>query len=92
METWIAMDRVALKEFYKGCLNGKALPSLQNMESRERHTVQTSLTQASRNCAVPYTKDKHSFALLGCLDPNTLKALPSFARMVTILSRELQSK
>ena len=90
METMIAADRPALREHYGAKLQENALPSLQQMEARNRHEVQDALAHATRNCKNQYTKGRRSFEALGKLNANTLKQhLPSFDRAVRILDKKL---
>lgn len=90
METWIACDRAALTARYGARLQTSALPSLANLESRPRAEVLRTLEHATRSAPRPYAKGAEAFALLARLDQRTLRQhLPSFARMVTILDREL---
>lgn len=90
METWIVTDRRALQEHYGHRLQENALPSLANLESRNRHEVYDKLVHASRNCSNAYSKGKRSFELLAKLDPAVLKQhLPSFVRVDRILKAKL---
>ncbi len=89
METWIAADREALKNHYGHQLQETALPSLQKLESIERHDVLAKLEHATRNCSNKYAKGRGSFEVLGTLNPEALNALPSFARMIRILNKRL---
>lgn len=92
METWIVAGRVALNQHYKGgCLQETTLPSLVDLEQKNRHLVQDSLVHATRTCTNAYTKNKRSFEALGSADPVVLKAqLSAFARMVRILNERLK--
>lgn len=89
METWIVADRAALTGYYDHNLQENALPPLHNLEDRDRHDVHHKLEHATRNCSNAYAKGKHSFEVLGELDPVALNALPSFSRMVRILRNRL---
>ena len=90
METWIVADRAALKENYSDKLQANALPPLNDLEKRSRQDVQDALARATSNCSSAYSKGKHSFMMLGTLNPATLKPLlPSFARIVRILKQNL---
>ncbi|MCX6382569.1 MAG: hypothetical protein NT023_24335 [Armatimonadetes bacterium] len=61
------------------------------MEKLDRHAIQDALETATKSCPNAYKKGKRSFALLAQLSPATLKRLPSFQRMHTILDRDLPS-
>ncbi len=90
METWILGDRPALRAHYGQHLQETALPPLTDLEKRPRHDVHDKLTHATRNCTNAYAKGKRSFVVLGTLNPETLRAaLPSFARMIRILTEKL---
>lgn len=89
METWIVADRSALQKHYLK-LQESALPSLNNLEHRDRHDVYRGLCHATRNCSNEYTKGATSFEILSKLDPVVLKQhLPSFARVDRILKAKL---
>lgn len=90
METWIVADRVALRQHYGQKLQENALPPLNDLEKRDRHDLQEKLIHATRECSNAYAKGKHSFDVLGVLDPATLESLPSFARAVKILREKLK--
>ena len=89
METWIAADRATLKLRYGKKLQVSALPPLTDLEKRHRHDVQDRLERATRDCLNAYAKGKRSFELLGKLEPDALKQLPSFARVLRILNARL---
>jgi len=89
METWIVADRVSLREHYGHKLQESALPPLNNLESRNRHQVHDRLAHATRLCSKAYAKGKRSFEVLGVLNPSALSPLPSFARVVRILTNKL---
>lgn len=89
METWIAADREALKNHYGHQLQEVALPSLHNLETQARHDVLKKLEHATRNCSNGYKKGRGSFEILGTLNPENLKELPSFNRMIRILKERL---
>jgi len=90
METWIVTDRTTLADHYGSKLQEPALPALNDLERRTRQEVQQKLAHATRNCVNAYAKGKRSFEVLGKLSPTELKKhLPSFRRMVRILTEEL---
>ncbi|MHB8524220.1 MAG: DUF4276 family protein [Limisphaerales bacterium] len=90
METWIVADRAVLREHYGSDLQESALPSLVELENRERHDVQAKLEHATRNCTNAYGKGKRSFEILGQLTADVLKEfLPSFVRVRRILNQKL---
>lgn len=90
METWIVSDRQTLRDHYGACLQESALPSLVDMESRDRRAMQNALTHATRNCQRTYGKGAVSFEILGKLSPAVLREhLPSFARCERVLGDNL---
>lgn len=90
METWLIGDRSALRGHYGSRFQESALPPLNNLESKSRHTVQASLAHATRNCTNAYAKGKRSFDVLAIVAPTILeKHLPSFARVRGILDAKL---
>lgn len=89
METLIIADHAILKIHFHG-IQESALPSLIDLEKRNRHYVQDKLTHATRNCSNAYSKGKRSFEILGKLNPEVLEQyLPSFVRICHILEHNL---
>ena len=90
METWIIADRETLKSHYGDNLNEATLPSLNNIEKKDRHFIQQALEMATKYCSNSYKKGKRSFVILGKLSPEALrKNLTSFNRMEEILKERL---
>ena len=90
METWIVADRPALTRYYGHKLQVSALPSISNLEQRDRHDIQHKLTRATRDCTNKYAKNKRSFDVFAQVNPGTIQALlPAFARMLRILNEKL---
>lgn len=90
METWIVTDRAALRAHFDEQFQESALPSLTNMELRDRHEIQNALERATRQCKNPYAKGKRSFEVMAKLNPAELrKHLPSFERCVRVLGAKL---
>lgn len=73
METWLIADRAALQSFFVNCLHENSLLPTNDLERRDRNTVQGALVNATRHCRKTYSKGKLSFELLAEIDPNTLK-------------------
>jgi len=91
METWIITDHDSLIIHYGSRLQVSALPSLADMEDRDRHNIQDALVHATRNCKNAYQKGKRSFEILAKLKPDALKPhLPSFRRNPEILNEKLK--
>lgn len=73
METWFIADREALKDFFKGCWNDKALPKWTNLEKVERKKAFAALEKATATCGDrQYAKGKVSFELLKVIDPKKI--------------------
>lgn len=90
METWIAADRETLRAHYRQGLNENQLPPTGQLESRQRHSVQHALQNATSACSNAYRKGRRSYEVLGKLKPVVLAALlPSFARAMAILEQKL---
>ena len=90
METWIVADRATLVEHDGAKLQESALPSLVDLETRARGTVQNALISATRKCGNAYSKGRRSFEVLAKLDPAALSGnLPSFVRVRRILDASL---
>lgn len=90
METWIVADRNALTGHYGSRLQVAALPSLHELETRQREAVLNGLERATRDCPNAYKKGKRSFEVLAKLNPGILEQhLPSFSRMLLILNTRL---
>ena len=90
METWIVSDRKTLRSHYGSNLQESALPALEDMETRDRKSIQNALSHATRECENSYTKGKHSFEVLAALDPSALSPhLPSFVRFARVLDDKL---
>lgn len=90
METWIITDRDTLGKHFGSGFKSSALPPLQDLEMRDRQTIQKNLEQATRRCSNAYRKGKRSFEVLGKLNPDVLeKHLPSFSRSRRILNERL---
>jgi hypothetical protein len=90
METWIVADPAALRAHYGSCLQENALPTMIDLEKRDRHVVHEQLVHATRNCSNAYAKGKRYFEVLAKLYPEVLKQhLPSFERARRILNANL---
>ncbi len=92
METWCLADRKTLRNFFGSRLRENALPSLDDLETRAKETVQEALADATRDCGRQrgYEKGRRSFRLLGQLDPAELKEhLPHFVRLCRMLDARL---
>ena len=90
METWVATDRKALKDYYGSDFQPSALPSLTNIEAKSRQSMHDALKHATRNCPETYEKGANSFKILSKLNPSVLEQhLPSFQRVRRVLDENL---
>jgi Domain of unknown function (DUF4276) len=93
MEAWIATDKETLKKFYPTGFQVSALPSLVNIESKNRHEIHENLVHATRNCVnKTYKKGVHSFELIGKLNPDVLKANTTQFRRLEAILRKVMKK
>lgn len=88
MESWIAADTDTILEHYGAAqVQKNALPSLANLEIRNRHDIQDALAHATRNSKKSYQKGVRSFDLLAVLNPEILSAhLSQFRRLISVLN------
>lgn len=90
METWILADRAGLQAHYGAKLQTSSLPSLTNIESKNRRVMQDALAHATRHCTNAYAKNKRSFDALAAVSLVPIETqLPAFQRMRRILSEKL---
>ena len=90
METWLIADGQALKAYFPDM---KALPWDSELESRGKRDVSRRFAEATqRSSKGRYDKGKHSFDLLGRVDPAELRRLlPHFRRFVEALDSRLSA-
>lgn len=77
MENWFLADRHALSEFFGQEFRSNALPTeTSSIELIAKQTVYDALKKATKNCKSKgeYGKGKHSFLLLGIIDPGKIMA------------------
>jgi hypothetical protein len=91
MESWFLADRETLARFFGQGFNEKKLPPLsQGSETIGKEVVYQSLSKATQNCKTKgqYRKGKHSFEILGLLDPIQVSAeLPHAKRLLESLAK-----
>lgn len=88
MESWFLADQQCLVEFFGKGFNASVLPNNRNIESINKAAVLKALKDASRQADPKgeYQKGRHSFDILGKLDPEKVrKALPSVDRLIIFL-------
>ncbi len=97
METWIVADRDAISAYFHPkplhYINLSSLPSLTELETKDRHTIQKSLETATKDCSNAYKhgeKATRAYKCVGELNPDTLEQhLPNFKRVRSILKQKL---
>lgn len=85
MESWFLADRECLKEYFGQGFREKSLPGNPKVETVPKKTVFDSLKTATRdsNTKGEYGKGKHSFEILGRIDPPTVRnAAPNADRLL----------
>lgn len=90
METWIVVDRDALKRRFRH-LNENMLPPLSDMESRPKEAILNALRAATAHGGGrEFNKARDSFDVLSAVDPAILEQyLPFFARFISALDSRL---
>lgn len=92
MEAWFLADRDALPKFFGQGFRSNALPQNQNVEEISREDLSQGMERATRDTRSKgaYHKGKHSFELLGTLDPNKVQGASEHAqRFFDALRRKL---
>ena len=93
METWIVSDVNTLSKFYGNGFQEAALPSLVNLESRQRHDIERALKHATQGTTKgEYHKIRHAGKLLGLLTPTVIGThCPSCRRLFDVLQEFIDS-
>ena len=80
MESWFLADRQTLELFYVQGFQRNALPADPNIEQIPKRDVLAGLNQATRNTSKGrYSKGRHSFYLLGELNPDKVTNASRYA-------------
>ena len=82
MEAWFVADRQSLGVYFGQDFKAAALPA-QDVEAIAKDDLERTLKQATRACSKgkgTYRKGRHSFELLGCLDPSKVMESSPHAR------------
>ena len=91
MEAWFVADRQSLSAYFGRDFNAAALPARDDVEAIAKDDLERTLKQATRSCSRgkgTYRKGRHSFDLLGCLDPSkVVEASPYAKRLIDVLNR-----
>lgn len=91
MESWFLADRSALANYFGSDFHDSALPANTRIEKIAKRKVFDSLRQATRDCGRDKVYDesakgRHSFALLGKIDPQKVRAAsPHAERLLNTL-------
>lgn len=90
METWFLADVETLRSFYGQGFNQRALPRNPRIEQILKTDVLNGLEKASKNTVKGgYSKGRHSFAILGLIDPvKVQEAAESAERLVKVLLKK----
>ena len=88
MEAWFVADRQSLGAYFGKDFNAAALPARDDVEAIAKGDLEPALKQATRSCSKgSYNKGRHSFELLGCLDPSKVMDASHHAkRLIDALS------
>ena len=73
MEAWFVADRQSLGAYFDKDFKAAALPARDDVEAIAKDDLLRTLKQATMPCSKgkgTYNKGRHSFELLGCLDPS----------------------
>ena len=88
MEAWFMADKEALAEFFGTGFNEGSLPARPDVEGISKDDINNGLRMATCQCKPKgeYHKGRHSFAILGQLNPKKVfEASPYAQRLVTTL-------
>lgn len=88
MEAWFMADKETLAEFFGTGFNEGGLPAGPDVEGIPKDEINNGLRMATRQCKPKgeYHKGRHSFAILGRLNPQkVIEASPSVRRLVDTL-------
>jgi hypothetical protein len=80
MEAWFVADRQSLSDYFGKDFKAAALPA-RDVEAIAKDDFEPMLRQATKSCSKgSYNKGRHSFELLGCLDPSKVMNSSCHAR------------
>ena len=81
MEAWFVADQQSLAAYFGKDFIAAALTERDNVESIAKKDLERTLKQATRSCSKgQYRKGRHSFDLLGHLDPSKVMEASTHAR------------
>lgn len=89
MEAWFVADRQSLGDYFGKDFNAAALSARDDVEAIAKSDLERTLRQASSSCSKgAYRKGRHSFELLGCLEPNkVMESSPHARRLIDALKQ-----
>ena len=91
MEAWFVADRQSLSTYFGEDFKDAALPARDDVEAIAKDDLERTLKQVTRSCSKgkgTYRKGRHSFELLGCLEPNkVMESSPHARRLIDTLRR-----
>ena len=91
MEAWFVADRQSLSAYFGKDFKDAALPARDDVEAIAKDDFEPTLKQATKSCSKDkgtYRKGRHSFELLGCLDPSkVIESSPHARRLIDALKR-----
>ena len=87
MEAWFVADRQSLSAYFGNDFKATALPARDDVEAIAKYDLEQTLKQATQSCSKgSYRKGRHSFDLLGCLDPSkVMESSPHARRLIDML-------
>ena len=81
MEAWFIADRQSLGAYFGKDFKAAALSARDDVEAIAKNDLERTLKQATKSCSKgSYNKGRHSFELLGCLDPSKVMNSSCHAR------------
>lgn len=89
MEAWFLADKESLAAYYGNGFNQKSLPARPDIENIAKNDISNSLKNATRSGVSKgeYSKGRHSFDILGLIDPTkVIAASPHAKRLVDTLN------
>ena len=92
MESWLLADQATLKAYFGQGFNANSLPAGISLGDIPKKDVMDGLKAATRQCKTKdrYNKGRHSFGLLGLINPNeVMKRSPWAERFVEQLKKKM---
>ena len=76
MEAWFIADKDTLGTYYGSSFQKDKLPQRTNIADVPKNEILACMKKATENCSSKgsYSKGKHSFKLLGLIDPSQIRA------------------